>query len=154
MKRIAGILLVVLIVVSAMCGCGSSKSVDLQGLMDQINSDFSIGGLKVVEDTSKLKRYYEIDEADVKSFAAEFASDATVYQEIVLVEAVDSDAAARIATQLENHLDAKLSDAKSYSPESEEMLSKCKVTQSGNYVTLIIGDDAEKIQKVVDAAIG
>lgn len=154
MKRIAGILLVVLIVASAMCGCGSSKSVDLNALMDQINSDFSIGGLEKIEDAKKLEMFMGVKQDDVKSFAAEYSPEATVYQEVILVEAVDGDAASRVVTALDNYLDSNISDAKSYSPESEQMLSKCEPKQSGNYVSLIIGDDAEKIQKVVDAAIG
>ena len=155
MKKITAVILVLLFVVAAVSGCGSSsKNVDLNALMDKINTDHNISGLKVVEDTSKLKRYFEIEESDVKQFAAEYASDASVYQAVILVEAVDADAASRIATSLDNHLDSQISEAKSYSPESEEMLSKCKVSQNGNFVCLIIGDDAESIQKEVDSEIG
>lgn len=169
MKRLVCLMLAVMMVAALLCGCGgssggsdetqnaaqndASSSVDLTSVMNQINTDYGLGDLKVVEDTKKLKRYYEIEEADVKQFAAEFASDASVYLEVVLVEAVDEAAKDRIATQLANHLDSKVSEAKSYSPEQEEMLSKCKVSENGNFVSLIIGEDCEKIQSVVDAAV-
>lgn len=166
MKKICSLLIVALLLCSILCACSGSKTtetttsvesisnnVDLQGILSSINSKYGLSDLKQVDEAKKLKRYYSIEEDDYNQFAAEFASDASTYNEVVIIEAKDSQTADKIATLLNNHLDSQISDAKSYSPESEEMLSKCKVSTYGNYISLVIGDDAESIQKEIEASV-
>lgn len=145
MKKILLLICSLLLVITLLCGCGA-KSVDLNQIMDYINTEYNITNVTKIDDVTKLKRYYEIEKEDVKQFAAEYASDAKVYCEVVLVEAVDSNAADRIITSLQNHLDAKISEGRSYSPEDVAMLESCEVYKNGNYIALIIGADAQDIE--------
>lgn len=147
MKKIISLIFVLAIVCSAFVGCSNSKNVDLSSVMEEINSKYSISGLTVVDDVQKLNRYYQIEEADVKQYAAEFSTDATKFMEIVLVEASDSQTLSKITTTLNNHLDSRISEGKSYSPESVEMLENCSVKTYGNYATLIISDNASDIDE-------
>lgn len=77
------------------CRCSGSKEVDLKTVLSDINSKYSLD-LKELTDSNDLKKYYSIDTEDVKQFAAEINSDSNSRVEIVLVEAVDADAASRV----------------------------------------------------------
>ena len=84
MKRIIALALAAMMSVAVLAGCGGSadsksesdstasqaSSVDLNTVLDKINSDNNLS-LDKIDDVKKLKRYYSIEEADVKQFAGE-----------------------------------------------------------------------------------
>ena len=116
----------------------ASDSVDLNSILDEINAATGLD-LEKVEEASRLKRYYTIEEGDVKQFAVERDKN----NEVVLIEATDSDAADRIKDALEKKLDSLVNYSNSYSPEKAEQVKACKVTVDGNFVSLIVTDDPE-----------
>ena len=150
MKKIAICLLSLVLSLCMLTACGTAD-VDLKVVFDDINSQFGISGLTVIEDASKLNRYYMIEESKVEQFAAEFSAESSVFTEIVLIKAVDEAAASEIATLLNNHLQSRLSEAKSYNPESVAMLEGCTVETNGVYVSLIIGENAAEMKAVYDS---
>ncbi|MBE6823802.1 MAG: DUF4358 domain-containing protein [Ruminococcaceae bacterium] len=150
MRRLVGLLCVLLLAFSVV-GCSSSADVDLNKVLDDINAQFDAQDLKVLEDASDLERYYMITEDMVEQFAVEFSTQSSVFTEVVLVEAVDDAAAAEVATLLNNHYQSRLSEAKSYNPESVAMLESCSVEQNGTYVSLIIGDDATQMKEIYNS---
>lgn len=150
MKRIAICLLSLVLSLCMLTACGTAD-VDLKTVFDDINSQFGITGLTVIEDASKLNRYYMIEEDMVEDFAAEFSAESSVFTEIVLIKAVDEAAASEIATLLNNHLQSRMSEAKSYNPESVAMLEGCSVETNGVYVSLIVDEKAAEIKAVYDS---
>ena len=150
MKKIAICLLSLVLSLCMLTACGTAD-VDLKTVFDDINSQFGITGLTVIEDASKLNRYYMIDESKVEQFAAEFSAESSVFTEVVLIKAVDEAAASEIATLLNNHLQSRMSEAKSYNPESVAMLEGCSVETNGVYVSLIIGEKAAEMKAVYDS---
>ena len=159
MKRVISLVLVALIAVAVLAGCGSNgsgdagKSVDLNAVMDKINSENGLSLEKVTE-AKMLNRYYGVDEKDVKQFAAEMdKSDPNAPIEIVLVEAVDADAAGRVESALNTRYASVLNTYTSYTPDKVDMVKACKVTKDGNFVTLIIADNAEAMVKAFQASI-
>ena len=150
MKKIAICLLSLVLSLCMLTACGTAD-VDLKTVFDDINSQFGITVLTVIEDASKLNRYYMIDESKVEQFAAEFSAESSVFTEVVLIKAVDEAAASEIATLLNNHLQSRMSEAKSYNPESVAMLEGCSVETNGVYVSLIIGEKAAEMKAVYDS---
>lgn len=144
-----------LILVLALAGCGG-KSVDLKTVMKEVNSKYSdaTGGLKELSETADLDKYYSIPEKDVKQFAAEINPDtSTAPVEIVLVEAVDKTASDEVKKALDARYQSIYSLYSSYSSEQVELVKKCKVTQEGNFVTMVVASDYDGIMEVVNAAI-
>ena len=115
--------------------------------MDKLNSDFSLS-LRVLESVDDLNTYYSIDTADVKQYAAEIDSNNDAPVEIVLVEAVDADAATRVETALTTRYNAIVNQYSSYTPEKLDMVKACKVTKDDNYVTMIVADKAADMLNV------
>ena len=170
MKRLFALMIAVLMIAAALAACGGSSdpttapttaptdkpasSVVLSDLLTEINTQYGINGLKVLEKTSDLSRYYRIDEADVAQFAAEMSTASTEFTEVILIEAADSAAADRISTLLNTHLDTQVNTAKSYSKEFLEMIEQRKVVTSGTFVYLVISEDAEAIESLIASKIG
>ncbi len=150
MKRTFICILALLLTVCMLGACGP-KEVELATVMDDINKEFEISGLTEIEEADKLELYYQIKADDVKQFAAEFSKDTSKNpQEIVLVEAVDEDAAKSIETSLKNILQTRLSNAKSYTPELVAVYDSCDVVVEGLYVSLIIDAKADDIRDFYD----
>lgn len=139
MKKIIAILLVAMCVLS-FAGCGGAKTVNLTECMDKINSTYSVSDMKQLTTTDDLKKYYSIDAANVKSFAAEISNSGK--DEIVLVEATDAAAAGKVKECLQKRYDDKTKDSASYDAEYLEIIKKCEVTTKDNYVRMIISKDA------------
>nr|WP_316623528.1 DUF4358 domain-containing protein [uncultured Ruminococcus sp.] len=155
MKRIIALVLAALMMAAVFtaCGGGSAKNVDLKSVLETVNSQFGLEGLKSLDDAKSLNRYYTIGEDEVKQFAGELSTAASQYTEVVMVEGNDADAATKIAAALQAHLDSQLSTAKSYDADQVAMIEGCSVKQAGNYVWLVISDKAADINGVIEAAL-
>ena len=138
MKKVISIVSAFVLCLAIFAGCGA-KEVKLSEVMDKINSDFSLS-LQKLESADELNKYYSIDTADVKQFAAEIDPNNNAPVEIVLIEAVDADAASRVETALTTRYNAIYSQYSSYTPEQLDMVKACKVTKDGNFVSMIVAD--------------
>ena len=138
MKKVISIVSVFVLCLAVFAGCGA-KEVKLNEVMDKINSDFSLS-LQTLKSADELNTYYSIDTADVKQFAAEIDPNNNAPVEIVLIEAVDADAASRVETALTTRYNAIYSQYSSYTPEQLDMVKACKVTKDGNFVSMIVAD--------------
>lgn len=172
MKRIIALALAAMMSAAVIAGCsgsaesksdaGSSASsaasseaskVDLNTVLDKINTENALS-LDKIDDVKKLKRYYGIDEADVKQFAGETdKSDPNAPIEIVLIEGKDAAAAGRIESALNTRYGSVLNTYTSYSPDKVDMVKACKVTKDGNFVSMIIADNAPTMVKTFQDSI-
>ncbi|MBQ3265779.1 MAG: DUF4358 domain-containing protein [Ruminococcus sp.] len=153
MKKVLTILTALILTVALCTACGSAKDVDLKQVMNDVNSTYSLTDMKSIDDTDSLNRYYQIDADSVKQFAAQLPSSASSFNEIILIEAVDSSAADDIKTKLDARLSSQLSSAKSYNAEQVGMIEACEVKESGNYVYLVIGDQHDEIEAAIETAL-
>ncbi len=156
MRKICAFILLISILLFAMTGCGSAKSVDLKTVLSDINTQFSdaVDGLKELSDVSELQACYSISPDDVKQFAAEIRTDSSQAPvEIVLVEAASTDAADNVKTALDRRYGSIVNLYASYSPEQLALAKECEVTAVGNYVTMVVAENYSGIMEIVDAAI-
>ena len=153
MKRILTVLTAALLILAICTACGSEKSVDLKALMDEINTACGFTDMKTVDDTDSLNRYYQVEADSVKQFAAQLPSSSKDFNEIILIEAVDENAAGQIKTQLDARLRSQLSNAKSYNADQVSMIEACETKQNGNYVYLVIGDKHDEIDAIIAQAL-
>ena len=152
-KRTLTIITAALLILAVFTACGSKKSVELKPLMDTINSTYGLTDLKTIDDTDSLNRYYQVAAESVKQFAAELPTSSKDFNEIILIEAADENAAAQIKTQLDARLRSQLSNAKSYNAEQVSMIEACETKQNGNYVYLVIGDKHDEINSTIADAL-
>lgn len=146
MKRIFALAVALVLCLSLLAGCGS-KDVNLSDVMTKLNSDYSLS-LQTLSSADELNTYYSISTDDVKQFAAEIDSTNDAPKEIILIEATDADAAARVEEALTNRLNSIMATYNSYSPDQVDMVKACKVTKDGNFVSLIVADKAPDMLNV------
>ncbi len=139
--------------------CGdeaTAKDVDLSEVMTEVNTKYGLSddNMSTISDLDTLELYYGIKAEDVKQYAAETtktpASDAT---EIILVEATDAEAAKRVKECLEKEYNRLASNSASYSPELLDVVGASKVETVGNFVTLIVHEQAKEVTETVNGFI-
>ena len=150
MKRIIALVIAAIMSVSVLAGCGGGS--DLNKVMSDINSTYSLN-LKTLESKDDLSKYYSIKPESVKQFAAEIDSNNNAPVEIIMVEATDADAATEIEKALAARYNSIVSQYASYTPEKLDMVKNCKVTKDGNFVSLIITDNAEAMVKTFQDSV-
>lgn len=151
MKRTFLLLFTFVLFLFFLTGCEKTLTADLPTIMQDINFSEDYIDMKIIEDVSELETYYLINPSYVKSFAVEISKEESDFTEIILVEAVDIDKANEISSLLDNYYRTKLDMAQTYEDEFAKLLQKCSVKQNGVYVSLIICDDVNEVEKIYNS---
>ena len=85
--------------------------------------------------------YYGIERDDYKAGIFMISLDNMLADEVVMLQAIDSAAADRIETMLNERLQAKADEAESYSPEQYAIITGCKVLRNGETLSLLVSAD-------------
>lgn len=163
MKRIVAIAIALLVLVCSLAACGGSdekkapatfvgttKDVDLAGVMKMINEKYDLGESRELNDS---ERYYGISTPDLKQFFAQKPVSDREFNEIVICEAATPEAVSRIEKKLNDPLDDAFKQAKSYSKEDLAVVEQCKVVTNGKYVYLVISPHAAEICALIESQI-
>lgn len=157
-RNILALLMGVIMVIS-LCACGvdgvpvtdePEKVVVLTEVLEAINAEFGFADeMKAIEDTDSLELFYQISPDDVKQFAAETTrNSAEDITEIILVEAVDEEAALRVYDALMVRYNSQRDLCASYSAELLAVVNECSVERENNFVTLIMSDKDDEITEL------
>lgn len=154
MKKLTAALLAALTLsIALLCGCSGGSAKPLSDVFADIKAEVSFSDFSEFSSEADLTNY-GIDSADILEFAGGVNTTGVEQEEIVLVKAKDSAAADNIETALKNRYDAKLAQNKNYNPEQAEMIEKCSVEKNGDYVSMIVSENAEKITDIYKKGIG
>lgn len=146
MKKLCAILLLAAMLLTlTACGGKETKAVNVN--LTDVMAKFSLGEELMTLTTDDLRDMYGIDAADVKQFAAAINSTGIKCDEIILIEAASSDAAARVKTALDNRYQAKLNETENYLPDEYAIIKTCSVTTNGNFVAMIVAANAADLTK-------
>ncbi len=151
MRKAAAAALILALVLLAGCAGAPAKTADLGAVKTALEARYDLSGLMALTGDD-LMELYGIDAADVKQFVALIARTSTSADEILLFEAKDAAAAARVKEQTEARYQAKLNEARDYLPDEYAKISACKVEASGSYVSMIVSADAEAMTKIYQDA--
>ena len=146
MKKLLSVLLIVTLVF-ALSACGKKESAKSANL-NEVLAKFSFDGEMMSLDANDLTDLYGINSADVKQFAATVNTTGIDCDEVVLIEAVNADAAARVKTALDARYQAKLNETENYLPDEYAIVKTCSVTAEGNYVAMIVASNAADLTKI------
>ncbi|MCI8497471.1 MAG: DUF4358 domain-containing protein [Clostridiales bacterium] len=136
----------------SLAGCGGgAKTADLSAAMKSIESAVTFGDMMDLTQED-LQAYYGIDAKDVKQFAVKISPTGINCDEVALIEGVDEAASKRIEEKLQAHYQNQCNSFQDYLPEQYAILEKCSVKRDGNFVSLIVSENAETIQKTYEAA--
>ena len=154
MKKIL-CLFVAVLSFAVFAGCSKSAptaNVDLNAVMKDMKSQVTFTDTMDLS-ASDLNSNYGIKPEDVKQFAALTDTTGIKADELVMIEGKNADASKRIKTALDARYQDKINANISYLPEQYAIIKKCSVKQNGNYVSMLVSPDAEKIVKIYDGYV-
>lgn len=142
-------------------GCSSSsnneptaKDVDLNDVYTKITETVTLPDDMSEISESELTSLYGIDMDEVKQYAGAITMTSVSSDEIIMLEATDSNAAADLKEKVDNRYEAKLNEMRDYLPDEFEKISACSVYSEGNYVAMFISDDSAAMTEIFTEAIG
>lgn len=152
MKKLMAILML-LTCMLGLCACGNQEKADSasaptdapatekQTLGEFVNS--------VIPDAGELVSFDEEELSDVLGIEAEEYTEFVYLQEnglsgreILVLRAVDADAAGRIVKQLESYLEHRRKETRDYAPTAYQLLAEAKVEKKNLTVALVSGENA------------
>ena len=130
----------------------TNVSTDLEGVKNAI---ITIVGIESPTDikASDLSNLYGIEEADVKRSACFITGESPFPGEIVMIEAIDKDAASVIESQLKKRLADFKEKAKSYDEDNYKLAQNCSVDRKGCVVTMFLSSQNANIKVLTNALI-
>ena len=122
-----------------------AEAAGLSALADQMISDAGITDAIPVS-ADALAAVYGLDASQIADAAGYNASASGAFpQEIILVKAVDTDAASSVAQSFADRLGNIAAQAESYDPDSLALAQKCQVVTNGDYVGLFFSDHYDQL---------
>lgn len=159
MKKIFLFFAVLVFSASVLCGCEQSNQNNkadappLKEVYTVIQNEVTLPDMLELKEKSDLENYYGIKEDDVADFYAAIDSSGVGQDEIVFIKAKDAASAGRVEERLNSRYDSKLKQNESYNPKEAAKIKKCSVKKNGNYVSMVISDDAEKIEQIYNNSV-
>lgn len=123
---------------------------DAQKILDEIIAGQSFSDMTEYEDVMFAEVLYEVAAEDVKQFAMYLNDTGISADEIIIIEAVDPDAAKRVFEKISNWYTSKAAQMKDYIPEEYEKIQKSGVKSSGNVIYMAVCDDSEAAEKIIE----
>lgn len=152
MKKLICVIAVITVLAISLCACGQAAK-PLSEVFEQLKTDYKVTDMVEFKSADDLSRY-GIKAEDVEEYAGGINKSGVNQEEIVLIKATDPDAASRVETSLNNRLESKKNETKNYNPEQYAIMEDCTVDVDGNYVSLIISENAEAMKADYKKAIG
>ena len=92
-----------------------------------------------------LKNLYGIEEADLTSFAGAMKTDGITADEVLILEAKDTETAEALVKKLQARLKAKSNEAKDYLPAQYKVIEEAEILQKERYAALLVSPDVEAL---------
>lgn len=152
MKRMIVALLALMLLLAA-CG-GEEKAVEVN--VQELYKDLEAVGMpKMVEvNQDMMLSLYGIKAEDTKQAKVMICDDGLKADEVWLIEAVDAAAAKRIVEKANSRIAQKDAESATYDPEQNAIVKKTLVVTQGNYVFMITSPNVNKMEKVINDALG
>ena len=150
MKKKLFAALAILLLISCLTACNSSKSIDLAGFQkDIMDSDAFTDVISDIDDKYVALMRYDIKSDDVVKFTVGVSSFATP-EEYAIFEAKDEQAAKRIFDCISNLIEMQKEAYGSYGPDQVPKLEKAIIKIDGVYVIYICADNYSTAKSVLD----
>lgn len=157
MKRImAGLLSLLLVFSLAACSGGDDKAsfrMDVQEVYQQLIALPDMPAMIELPEDKALD-FLGLDMSQCVQAVAAICAVNIQADEIWLVEAKDSSAAAEIEELARSRVEQRMEEFKNYAPDQYQVLENAAILREGNYVVLLASQDIETLKAAFDKAVG
>ena len=105
-------------------------------------------------DDSYISNYYGIDASQLDGYVFAAAEDVTQADTVVILKAKDVASVSTLSSQLATVKQQKEAELQDYNPTAYQVAAAGYVKTSGNYVYLIMSNNASAIDQVISANVG
>ena len=105
-------------------------------------------------DDSYISNYYGIDASQLDGYVFAAAEDVTQADTVVILKAKDAGSVSTLSSQLATVKQQKEAELQDYNPTAYQVAAAGFVKTSGNYVYLIMSNNASAIDQVISANVG
>ena len=105
-------------------------------------------------DDSYISNYYGIDASQLDGYVFAAAEDVTQADTVVILKAKDAASVNTLSSQLATVKQQKEAELQDYNPTAYQVAAAGYVKTSGNYVYLIMSNNASAIDQVISANVG
>ena len=105
-------------------------------------------------DDSYISNYYGIDASQLDGYVFVAAEDVTQADTVVILKAKDASSVSTLSSQLATVKQQKEAELQDYNPTAYQVAAAGYVKTSGNYVYLIMSNNASAIDQVISANVG
>ena len=128
----------------------TGKSVkDIYG---EITQKVALNSPMVVPDDF-ISNYYGIDVGSLEEYVFSMSEAAISAETVAILKAKDAGSTAGLSAALQTVIDQKKSERENYLPDQFQIVDKSSVKVNGNYVYLVISDQADAINQIIQAGI-
>ena len=153
MKRAISLLLTLLLVL-ALVGCGGAKTkdVDVAALAAELAEKVKFESNEMRKlSADDLTNYMEVPEGAKVAF---YMGEGMTMEEIIAVQCANEKDAAALKTAMETLLANQIDSARPYKPESVPRLENPALIQNGACVVLCVTDDVDTAEQIIKGYLG
>lgn len=104
-------------------------------------------------DKDFISNYYGIDVATLSEYVFSMSEDAAQAETVIIMKAEKSEDLEGLSSCLQTVVDEKKNEMENYIPEQFAIVEKSKVQTKGNYVWLVISENAEAITDIIENSL-
>lgn len=131
-------------------GVVDDRDIDIAALGEKMVTELNVEARKLSVDA--LGELYDIDTSDVADASSYIADGGSFPDEIIIVKATDSEAAARVQALLEARLETVREQSRNYDEQNYAQAQECKVMTSGSYVALFVSSQHAAMESMFEEA--
>lgn len=152
-KILSSLLLLSLIVILNACGNTASTiepGADLSSLGNEILDEVDFeDDLAVLNENLASNYLYQVNFTNVSNYQI-YAGGGFIAEEIILIEAVDAEAAEAVLESINTRIDDLKTSYGNYTPEELENLEDPAIVTNGNYVFFVISSENEEAESTIN----
>ena len=127
---------------------GNAKSV--QDIYTEITQAVSLNSPMLVPNDF-IMNYYGIDVSTLDEYVFSMSEAAISAETVVILKAKDAAATEALRASLQTVIDQKRSEMENYLPDQFQIVDRSSVQVKGNYVYLVISEQADTISQIIQA---
>ena len=130
----------------------SGEALSVQGIYDLVTESVTLISPVIMQDNF-IENYYNIDPALLEEYVFSMSEEATSAETVVIMKLKDKADADKISAALQLVIEEKSGEMENYLPGQYDIVKKSAVKTEGSYVYLVISEQADAIEKIIEAQL-
>ena len=130
----------------------SGEALSVQEIYDLVTESVTLISPVIMQDNF-IENYYNIDPALLEEYVFSMSEEATSAETVVIMKLKDKADADTISAALQLVIEEKSGEMENYLPGQYDIVKKRAVKTEGSYVYLVISEQADAIEKIIEAQL-